>query len=438
MEISDVIRTLKNQLTDQQTELYRGWTNQARQDLSNQYGGNLPAAIHQETELRFLAHLLSGDRQILLDPAQYEQLITERLAEDRYRSLRATDEARKRFAAEEAGTLEIPTPAPLNHFIEQSLHEDEEWRIQDLWPALGRILLAAQYKAGKTTLIANLIRALVDGEPFLGQFPITPARGKYPNTGGVLLIDTEMTTRQLGRWLHNQNITNQDAVEILTLRGQLSGFNILTPEGRLQWAKHIEGAEVVILDNLRPVLDALGLDENREAGRFLTAWDELMAEMSVKESLIVTHTGHHGERARGDSALLASNDGMWSVLRQNPDDLTSPRYFRAYGRGFDQPENILHHDPTTGRLQLGQGNRTTAQADQRLTQVLEFLHKSPGTSVSGIRAGIAGDQKITSKATELGISLGWIERLPRKGRGGGFCHELTEEGREQLQSDQNT
>jgi hypothetical protein len=46
---------------------------------------------------------------------------------------------------------------------------------------------------------------------------------------------------------------------------------------RAEWARKLRDldAAVVILDCLRPVLDALGLDESHDAGRLLVALDEL-------------------------------------------------------------------------------------------------------------------------------------------------------------------
>jgi hypothetical protein len=48
------------------------------------------------------------------------------------------------------------------------------YRIADVAPADARIMLSAQYKAGKSTLVGNLIRALADGEPFSVTSPSTP------------------------------------------------------------------------------------------------------------------------------------------------------------------------------------------------------------------------------------------------------------------------
>lgn len=289
-----------------------------------------------------------------------------------YANLRARENARNRLVAEQAEMHPIPAPTPLDVFVEENADQDTEWLVDRLWPADSRVMLVAAYKAGKTTLTANLVRALADGGTFLGRYPVhmPPPLPEWP--APVLLVDTEMTPHQLAQWLDQTGIRNRDRVEVLSLRGQLSGFNILEPATRAKWARKIEGARVVILDNLRPVLDALGLDENREAGRFLTAWDELIKEASAVESLIVTHSGHGQERARGDSALMASNAAIWTLLRDG-EEAGSPRYFRALGRDVEVPESALTFDPATRALTLIGGNRRTAAQDEHVGDILPEL-----------------------------------------------------------------
>ena len=81
------------------------------------------------------------------------------------------------------------------------------YRIERLWPADGRVLLAAQYKAGKTTLIGNLLRTLVDGDPFLGRYPVV-------RPAGVYLIDDELHPNTLRRWLREQQIANPQRITV--------------------------------------------------------------------------------------------------------------------------------------------------------------------------------------------------------------------------------
>ena len=66
------------------------------------------------------------------------------------------------------------------------------------------------------------------------------------------------------------------------------------------------------------MLDALGLDEHRDAGRFLTAFDALLVEAGIRDAFVVTHMGHTNERARGDSRLRVSADEFLQRLERTP------------------------------------------------------------------------------------------------------------------------
>jgi hypothetical protein len=92
------------------------------------------------------------------------------------------------------------------------------------------------------------------------------------------------------------------------------------------------GVQLAVLDCLRPAMDAPALDEHSEAGRFLTAFDELLKEANIPEALVVHHSGHGGERSRGDSRILDWADGIWNLVRENKDDLDSARFISAKGR----------------------------------------------------------------------------------------------------------
>ena len=217
-------------------------------------------------------------------------------------NLKAREEAARIVRQERAGALDQPSLVSLTDFLAV---EDElaQYRVDRVWPAGGRVVLAAQYKAGKTTLRNNLVRSLVDGVSFLDEFRVEPFEGT------VVLIDNELDERMLRRWLREQGIKNTHRVQVLSLRGRVGRFDLLDDQVRAQFAsmiREVQGA-VVLFDCLRPVLDALGLSEDKDAGRFLVAFDALLAESGASEAVIVHHMGHAGERVpwRHPSTRLA-------------------------------------------------------------------------------------------------------------------------------------
>ncbi|ORV69864.1 AAA family ATPase [Mycobacterium gordonae] len=294
--------------------------------------------VHSLTETEFLHELVGNrwtpprDDSRSSDPAAEGEAL-EGVITDRMRALRVVREAKRRLDDEERPQA-IP---PAVKGLTQLLGEPDTpvvYRINELAPEDGRVLLSAQYKAGKTTVVGNLLRSLADGEPFLGRFTVaTRARN-------VVLIDTEMSETTLRRWLADQRITNTRAVaDVVALRGKVSALNLPDDRSRAQWAARLASirCDYLILDCLRPVLDALGLDENHDAGRFLVAFDALLAEAGIGNALIVQHMGHANERARGDSRLQDWPDAIWRLVRET-DQPDSARFFTAHGRDVDVAE----------------------------------------------------------------------------------------------------
>ncbi|MFC4903451.1 AAA family ATPase [Kocuria oceani] len=308
-------------------------------------------------------------------------------------------EAKRRLDAQECDAQAIPAPVRLDEFLAVP-DEETAYRVEQLWPTGGRVMLAAQYKAGKTTLMGNLLRALVDGDDFLGEFSTAPVRD-------VVLIDNELDPRTVRRWLRAQGIRNQAAVRVLPIRGKVSSFDLLDEATRSAWADVIRGADVVILDCLRPVLDALGLDENHDAGRFLVAFDALISEAGAEEAALVHHMGHNGERSRGDSRILDWPDATWKLVREDSEDPSSPRYFSAFGRDVEHPETALQFDELSRHLSMGAGSRKDAKAEGALTDVLALLDRtSGGLSGRAIKDALLGESDWSRQQIEDAIKLG--------------------------------
>ena len=269
--------------------------------------------------------------------------------------LRVNAEAKRRLDEEQRPPIVLPPITTLDVRL-AAPRPVTRYRIDEVAPDRSRIVLSAQYKAGKTILTANLIRALVDNEPFLGTFNVnTPARR-------VVLIDDELSENMLLNWLEDQGIVNTAAVWPVSLRGNVGTFNILDETCGALWVQRLREFETdyLILDCLRPVLDALGLDENREAGRFLVPFDALLAQAGINDSAIVHHMGHTGERSRGDSRIQDWPDAIWRLVRET-DEPGSPRYFSAFGRDVNVPEGRLAFDEAPGGSPTPRGHAVTRE-----------------------------------------------------------------------------
>jgi len=224
--------------------------------------------------------------------------------------LRIEATARDELAAETAPP--VPRLYRGDVFLAQP-DDTPPWRIAGLWPAGGNVVLAAQFKAGKTTVRDNLIRSWCDGYSFLGRYPITPAAGH------LVVIDAEMPARIARRWLNDQMITHTERFSYVNIRGAAASLNILAPATAAEWIRLMAGAGAVLVDCIGPVMAALGLDESKSAdtGRFLAALERVLADASVPECFLIHHMGHGAERSRGASRLRDWPDAEWRLVRQD-------------------------------------------------------------------------------------------------------------------------
>lgn len=303
--------------------------------------------------------------ELAADAAERDTAFHERVSDEAARE-RVRREARRQVDAEERGAIEAPDIVSLRDWL-ATPDTAERWRIEGWQPAETRVILAAQMKAGKTTLVGSTLRSLVDGDRWLGV-------ARVESVDSAALIDTEMGARQLRRWLRDQQIRHDDRVHVVPLRGRVASFDLLDTTTRARWAAWLRARRVqyLVVDCLRPILDALGLDEHKDAGRWLVAFDALLRDAGIPEALLIHHMGHMAERSRGDSRLRDWPDVEWRLVRQD-DDQASPRFLAAYGRDVEVSESQLAYDPSSRRLTLLGGSRTEAKNTRVLDAILEAL-----------------------------------------------------------------
>lgn len=307
--------------------------------------------------------------------------------------------ARRRLDAEERGGVDIPELETLSTALARPAAA-RQFRIEGWQPLGSNVVLNGPAKVSKTTMRDNYVRSLVDAVPFLGRYAVRPVAGT------VVVLDFEMGERQGLEWLRAQRIQHADRVVPVFLRGRGAAFEITDATIRARWATQLReaGAEVLVADCLRPILDAIGLDEHRDAGRFLVAFDALKAEAGITDALLIHHMGHTGERARGDSRIRDWPDVEWQLVRET-DAADSARFIRAFGRDVEQPEQRLEFDRATRRVTVGGGSRRDAQTDAALDAVLDVLATSEPLSGRAIKGALA-DAEIARAVVETALRHG--------------------------------
>ncbi|WP_411734217.1 AAA family ATPase [Paeniglutamicibacter sp.] len=330
-------------------------------------GGQIDDAARETLYDRLLTEVETGE---VATTGDAEQIFNYEVA-DELRKLRVREAARRRLAAENTPPAPPPTPTTLEDLLAQP-DDPATYRVEGVLPIGACMLFVAIAKFGKTSIIISLVRALVDGTLFLGKYRVEPVEF------GVTIFDNEMDPRMTRAWFRKAGIKNTHLVHIVSLRGRTAAFDILDPKKRFELVKLYEGSEVYILDALRPALDSFALDENREAGRYVQAWKNFVYELGGEESIIVHHMGHSGERARGDSGLLGGVDGTWKGVLQDPGDAsrevdpaTATRFFSAYGRDVNEPEQQLGGPPE--RMEIVGGSRKESSAEEAAQAVIDAI-----------------------------------------------------------------
>lgn len=181
------------------------------------------------------------------DQADDEATAWEKAVNNRAVQYKIEREARQRVDDEMRPAVHYPPVRPLTALLDEHFGPIQ-YRIEGISPTNGRALLVAQYKAGKTTLVGNLIRALADDEPFLGHFDVTePAKA-------IVLIDNEMSERTVQQWMRDQRIRNTGAVaDVITLRGNVGAFNLLDEQCRAVWVQRLADVGCDYLIGLTPI-----------------------------------------------------------------------------------------------------------------------------------------------------------------------------------------
>lgn len=362
----------------------------AASDLRTQgYGDPFVASIG--------AFELQASNDTFLDHDGFETAVARRL-----QGLRVAEEAARRIAIERTANAPELAGVRLGDLLAQP-DTPTPYRINGLWPAQGRVLLAAAAKSGKTTMVvANLLPALVDGEEFLGRYEAQRVAGT------VVYLNLEVGDSIIRSWLRDADIIGVDKVLVANLRGRAAALTLASDAGRQRLADWLRGnnAEIVILDPLAPLLASLGIDENSNAdvARFFTWWTEVLTLAGVQDDLIVHHTGHGGQRSRGASRLLDEPDAIWTLAKEREEThdadgfapLAVSRQFTAYGRDVDVPSTTLGFEPENRRL-IATGTspaaaRKASTTNSQRLRILDFLRSRPLANTRAISAH-AGVQK---------------------------------------------
>lgn len=289
-----------------------------------------------------------------------------------------------------------------------------EWRIKDLMQVGHNVTMAALYKVGKTTLVTNMLKALVDGDLFLDEFWVRKV------TRPVVVFNHELSDAQFTAWLRKAGIQNTHMIIPVNLRGK--GL-YLQDEEAAEWAIEIlkkYDAEVWIIDPLQAALRGT-VNDDMVASDWIAAADRVKAEAGVSELFLVTHTSHltkadengmsSNERSAGSARWSGWPDALWSYTKDNE----GIRYLSAEGRDISVSERAMDFDEKTGKLS-SKGEKT-GRMDNRYNKpyqaVLGLLKANPDKTYT--RADITSELRKPNKFITDGLgdakSLHMVEEI---------------------------
>lgn len=374
-----------------------------------------PTAGDPERAVLDLARELADPAKMLTEQAQLTatELYRQRARRDATRLLVEQDIAKSwrepAFRATLTDELAVPD-------------EPVAFRVADVMPVGANVLLAAQFKAGKTTTLNQLAGSLVDGTSFLARFAVVPG-------GRVGIFNYEVDERQYRRWLRDAGIRNTDAISILNLRG--FRLDIMSRHGEdwvVRWLQTLEIA-IWFLDPFARAFNGVSENDNAEVGRFLDTLDVIKERAGVSELVLATHTGRAvseigAERARGATRLDDWADVRWLLAR---DTETEARYLRATGRDVEVDEGRLDYDPLTRALTFVPGGRVAAGQAAVPESIMRAVAASPGMSQNGLLTFLRNTGTKGRSAEVLAALAGLVSQgLVIKGIGarGAICHWL--------------
>lgn len=311
--------------------------------------------------------------------------------------LRVGDAARAKVAAERAGTAPPFDAGLLEDFLARPAEPPH--RVDGLIPSEGGTLIVAQRKAGKTSLLLNLARALIVGDDFLGRFPVRPIGGR------VGFLNFEVSGAQITRWASEAGV-HPDMLYLVNLRGRRNPLSLASDRTQLAAQLRAHDVESLMVDPFGRAYTGANQNDAGEVGAFLGDLDRFArGEAGVTDVIVAAHAGWNGERSRGSTAL---EDWADSIVTVTKDD-NGVRYLRAEGRDVAVDEDQLDYDTGTRTLTLaGAGSRRVAaktrQLEALLPVVLELLREAPSLSGNQLDAGIKA--QISSGDLEAGHSKG--------------------------------
>lgn len=257
------------------------------------------------------------------------------------------------------------------------------WLVPGLWPADTIPMLSGNHKAGKTTLVTDLVASLVAPDrKFLGRF------GPVEGTPEVYLINAETPTDAMREALIAAGVPADGhlVVDDLEPRGGAHLFDITQPALYDRWIDLIRECmncgpgeqyepDVLIVDGLTAIMSGTSL----RYAEWYAAFRRFVREVGASSALVTGHADQQGNHSMGGVEMLGGPDGLWTYWSSDPDNPTSRRYFKVQPRlgGVVVPKTEVRLvDGLLTASESAEESTGRAEAPDPRAEVLERLEKT--------------------------------------------------------------
>jgi hypothetical protein len=101
-------------------------------------------------------------------------------------------------------------------------------------------------------------------------------------------------------------------------------------------------------------------------------------------------------------------DSEWRLVREDPDDPSSPRYFSAYGRDVDQPEQLLSYDEASRHLTIAGGSRKDGRTEGLVQAVFDYIAEHDGCAQVALESGVPDRAEDIRAARDMAVERGLV------------------------------
>jgi len=318
------------------------------------------------------------------------------------------------------GSAQMRVPEGLRHL---SGPGGRRFLIEDVWPWGTYPMLGGAYKAGKTTLVADLVASLmVPGRLFLGRFAVTLTEEE--RNRGIVVINAETPAEDFENALLAAGVdpdTNLLNIYHLDELGGPGQYDVTDPANFDEWEREFVQCNdcwgedfwspaVVIVDGLTAIA---GLERYSE---WYGDHKRLMKAADIPNAIVTGHNAAGTNHLFNATAANAGPDGVWSYTTDSPDDPRSPRRFQVLPRvgGVELPGARVRMDDD-GRLTIAKA-KTAAAPEVAGPDYIDEAAERMLARLTEASPGEVGQTALTGKGRDGQINRAGLERLLADGR----------------------